>query len=248
MTGNGIYVYGIVRSGRRVPAEQPGVGGVTVVPRIVREGSVAAVVSDAPAQLRARRRDLLAHQSLLLALADGGPVLPMRFGTVAPDEEAVRRELEVRAQSHLDMMERLAGMAEANVKAMPAADGLARLLREDASVRRLREEARRRPGYETDIRLGEAVARGLSRRAAEAAGRLMTELVPHATAAHRGAEVPGCVLNVSLLLDKNGYRAVEAVVNRFATTHKDLVELRLTGPLPCYSFVAPDAAAVGRRG
>ncbi|GGO90240.1 GvpL/GvpF family gas vesicle protein [Wenjunlia tyrosinilytica] len=241
MTGRGIYIYGFVRAAHRLPADSVGVGAPACVPRILRQGSVAAVVSGAPADLRARRRDLLAHQNLLLGLSDAGPLLPMRFGTVASDEDAVRRELAVREAGLLETLDRLAGMIEANLKAMPSGDGLARLVREDARIRRLRDDARRRPGYEADIRLGEAVARALSQRAAGQARRVLAELTPHAVATCPGADVPGCVMNVSFLVGREGYSSFVSVVNRFADRCGDLVDLRLTGPLPCYSFVAPEA-------
>lgn len=84
----------------------------------IEEGRVAAVVSQAPPKLRARRRDLLAHQELLLALSEHGPVLPMRFGMVAPDETVIRRQLADDEERHLAALESLAGRVEINVKAM----------------------------------------------------------------------------------------------------------------------------------
>ena len=128
MADDGIYVYGIVRAGHPVPPRLRGVGSPRgPSPRSSRGGwprSSARRRSD----LRARRRDLLAHQELLLALAADGPVLPMRFGMVAPDEAAVRRQLAGRARSsHLAVLERVDGRVEINVKAMPADDSLAAL-------------------------------------------------------------------------------------------------------------------------
>lgn len=240
MAAHGLYVYGITRSGHPLPGRQSGVGGSGAPVRLLPTGRLAAVVSDAPAGLRARRRDLTAHQGLLLALAETGPVLPMRFGMVAPDEASVLRQLASEERIHLAALELLDGCLEMNLKAFPVEHSLAALIREDPQVRRLREQARRHPGYEADLRLGEAVAAGLTRRAAEAATRILDELRAVAGTWTRGPEVTGCVLNASFLVPRSETGRFHDVVNRGTAALRDRVELRITGPLPCYSFVDCD--------
>ncbi|MGW1979619.1 GvpL/GvpF family gas vesicle protein [Streptomyces sp. NPDC001889] len=237
METDGILVYAIVRAGARLPRGTKGVGGGDVVLRAVGGGTTAVVVGDAPAQVRARRRDLLAHQDLLMGLAERGPVLPMRFGVMAPDEETLLRRLAAEESSHVANLKRLAGHVELNVKAMPAEDGLAALLSEDVKVRQLREEIRRRPGYEASVRLGEAVVAGLFRRAAEAGRGVLGALTPLARATAPGPEVRGCALNVSFLVRRAVAERFRTRVQRLAHLHRDHAELRVSGPLPCYSFV-----------
>ncbi|MFF5896806.1 GvpL/GvpF family gas vesicle protein [Streptomyces argenteolus] len=237
MTGSGVYVYAIVPAGAAIPSGTTGVGSPPAPLRPVRDGKLTAVVSDAPGQLRARRRDLLAHQDVLLRLSDGGPVLPMRFGAVAPDEESVRAQLAGSQSEHLATLRNLDGAVEINLKAFPAQDALAAVVAEEKNVRRLREAVRRRPDYEANVRLGEAVAAALSRRAAEAGKKLLHRLTPLARAAAAGPEVHGCALNVSFLVDRSGSDAFRAVVRSFADGHREHVDLRVAGPLPCYSFV-----------
>ncbi|RKN40909.1 gas vesicle protein [Streptomyces hoynatensis] len=232
-----LYVYGIVRAGHPLPPGRRGVGAPPGRLRAVRRGSLAAVVSPSPERLLARRRDLLAHQDTLLALADHGPVLPMRFGMVAPDEQAVTRRLAEDADGHLAALERLTGRVEFNLKAFPVEDSLADLVREDPTVRRLRERARRRPGYEASLRLGEAIATGLGRRAAEAVAETLRRLTPLAESTAPGPEVKGCVRNVSFLVPVAAQERFAASTARCAGEFRHLADLRLTGPLPCFSFV-----------
>ncbi|MFF4243286.1 GvpL/GvpF family gas vesicle protein [Streptomyces sp. NPDC001822] len=246
MTSSGVYVYAIVPARAALPPGIAGVGGPPAPVRLVGEGKVRAVVSDAPPQLRARRRDLMAHQDLLLRLSDDGPVLPMRFGVIAPDEDSLRHSLAGSQAEHLATLEHLAGGVEFNLKALPAQDALAAVVAEEKTVRRLREEVRRRPGYEANVRLGEAVATALSRRAADAGAKLVRELTAGARAVATGPEVHGCVINVSFLVDRSRGDAFGTTVRRFADAHRERVDLRLAGPLPCYSFVpsrAPRASA-----
>ncbi|MCX4821228.1 GvpL/GvpF family gas vesicle protein [Streptomyces sp. NBC_01142] len=244
MTNNGVYVYAIIRSGRPLPNDTSGVGSPPAPLRMIRQGPVTAVVSDAPPQLRARRRDLLAHQDLLMHLAEGGPLLPMRFGMVAQDEESVRKQLTVARTRHIAALEYLDGGVEVNIKALPAQNGLAALVAEDQNIRRLREEVRRHPSYDASLRLGEAVSAALSRRAAEAGQRVVRELTPMARAVAGGPEVHGCALNVSFLVNRSDSDDFRTRAQRFADAHRERVELRMAGPLPCYSFVAADGPLV----
>jgi hypothetical protein len=208
--------------------------------RVVAEGQVGAVVSDAPPKLRPRRRDLIAHQDVLSRLIGSGPVLPMRFGMVAPDEAMVREQLAAARDRHLTALEHVADRVEVNVKALSPSDALAGLVREDRAIQQLREAARRRPGYEANLRLGEAVAAALSRRATEAGRRAVLELTPLAHAVAVGPQVSGCVLNTSFLVDRAAAGPFRTAAEKFAAHHRDRVELRVAGPLPCYSFVAAE--------
>ncbi len=243
MTDTDVYLYGIVPAGRRLPDGLDGVGSPPESLRLLTVGATSAVVSAAPAGLRARRRDLMAHQDLLLTLAADAPVLPMRFGSVAPDEGTVLEQLTAAEGPHLEALERVTGRHELNVKAAVVEDGMAALVREDPQVRRLRDTARRRPGYEASLRLGEAVAAGLDRRARQAAREVMAGLSALAVETAEGPEAPDSVRSTSFLVEADAQDAFRAGAELLATRHREAVQLRLTGPLPCYSFVATDTAA-----
>ncbi|WP_328897716.1 GvpL/GvpF family gas vesicle protein [Streptomyces sp. NBC_00236] len=239
MTASGIYVYGIVGGSHPLPPDAVGVGEPPAPVRLLPAEDLAVVVSAAHPDLRARRRDLMAHQGLLMGLAESGPVLPMRFGMVAPDEATVLAGVAAHRSEHAAVLKRLDSRIEMNVKITPVQDNLAALIREDPVVRRVREETRRHPGYEANVRLGEAVAAGLRRRAAAAAARLPAEFAGIAHDMCPGPDVDGCVLNVSFLVSRREVEHFRGVAERFATDHSDHIDLRVTGPLPCYSFVAP---------
>ena len=64
-----------------------------------------------------------------------------------------------------------------------------------------------------------------------------------------GPEVHGCAFNVSFLVDRDESDAFRETVRKFADAHRDRAEIRVAGPLPCYSFVSssglrPTAARV----
>ncbi|MEU2722485.1 GvpL/GvpF family gas vesicle protein [Streptomyces smyrnaeus] len=242
MAASRVYVYGIVHAGRALPPDARGVGRPPAPVRLLPVGALAAVVSDVPDDLRARRRDLMAHQDLLMRLGTDAPVLPMRFGMVAEDARTVEEAVAAATAGHLAVLERLCGRTELNLKATPAQSEIEALVRADAGVRRLMTQVRRTPSYEGNVRLGQAVAEGLARRAAEAVEEVLPALTALADDFVRGPDVPGCVLNGSFLVPKAVSERFRAEVERFAAAHAERVELRLTGPLPCYSFVPQDGA------
>src|SRR5688572_30323506 len=111
------YVYCFARATHPLPLEGAvGVGEGAPALRLVREQDLVAVVSDAPACLRANVADLVTHDAVLGRLYAAGIVLPVRFGMVAPDDDAVRAELRSGARRYGELLSRIDGRAELDVK------------------------------------------------------------------------------------------------------------------------------------
>ncbi|WP_460849663.1 GvpL/GvpF family gas vesicle protein [Phytohabitans suffuscus] len=122
MNGAAVYLFGVVAADHPgQPADLVGLGGPDAAVWRVPAGPTAGVVAPAPGWLRARPRDLLAHQLVLDCLWQGGPVLPARYGIVAPDERELRAALRRSAPRHLDALARVAGRVEMDVGVHPAA-------------------------------------------------------------------------------------------------------------------------------
>lgn len=88
------YVYGIVPADVEAKAEASGVGDPPGEITVVRSGDIAALVSEiATDKPLGRPEDLDAHAYVLDTTAAEMPVLPLRFGAVVRDEDAVVEEL-----------------------------------------------------------------------------------------------------------------------------------------------------------
>ncbi|PIM69205.1 gas vesicle protein [Streptomyces sp. JV178] len=239
------YVYGITAGSHTALPE--GMGGVGDPPRpvrILKEGELAAIVSDAPEGLRPKRKDLLAHQNVLSEAGGGGSVLPMRFGSVAQDDAAVTGVLAERAEHYRERLGALDGKVEYNVKASHDEQGvLHRVMSENAELRALAETNRKAGGgtYEDRLRLGEMVATAVQHREAEDAAELQRALEAAATAVSVGPESTGWLANVSYLVDRQSAEVFLAAVEQLRKSHPH-IELRVNGPLPPYSFVEPGPA------
>ncbi|MFJ8110625.1 GvpL/GvpF family gas vesicle protein [Streptomyces sp. NPDC096132] len=236
------YVYAI--TARSHPDLPDGLGGVGDPPRPVRvlaEGELAAVVSDAPEELRPKRKELLAHQTVLAEAGADGCVLPMRFGSVAPDDKAVTGVLAERAEHYRERLDALDGKVEYNVKASHVEEAVLHQVMADSPELRALAEANRQAGggtYEQRLQLGEMVAAAVTAREAEDAADVQQTLQPLAAATSVGPESTGWLANVSFLVDRDSAAGFldAAEELRKARPHLDI---RVNGPLPPYSFVEP---------
>ena len=234
------YVYGIIRAAHS-PLRQDiqGIGDPPRPVRVLREGELAAIVSDAPEELRPKRRDLLAHQRVLDEAGAGGVVLPMRFGSASPDDDTVTTVLAERAEDFLERLRALDGTAEYNIKANHDEEAVLRLIMADHDDIRSLAEANREAGggtQEQKIQLGEMIAAAVQAREATDAGLLQQALEPMAEAVSAGPQSSGWLANLSFLVDRGSAEQFLTAVEEFRQTHPHL-ELRVNGPLPPYSFV-----------
>ncbi|NBM20141.1 GvpL/GvpF family gas vesicle protein [Streptomyces sp. GC420] len=227
-----------------LPKDMGGIGEPARPVRILRQGELAALVSDAPEDLRPKRRDLLAHQNVLAEAGAGGAVLPMRFGSLSPDDEAVAAVLTEREDHYLERLSALDGRVEYNVKANHDEEAVLHVvMAENEQIRALAEANRKAGGgtYEQKLRLGEMVAAAVQAREAVDAAELQGALEPETDAVSPGPESSGWLANISFLVDRDAAEDFLAAVERLRQARPHL-EIRVNGPLPPYSFVEPGPA------
>ncbi|MGW5135072.1 GvpL/GvpF family gas vesicle protein [Streptomyces sp. NPDC004135] len=238
-----LYVYGIAPAGVR-PPRAPGVDGAPV--RLLTEAGLCGAVSDAPASVRARRRDLMAHQAVLGELAAQGPVLPMRFAVLTPEADALRTQLRDDRAHLTAQLDGVRDCVEMNVKGTVVPGCFADLVHRDEALRALARRTRQRPGYEANVRLGEALAKGVARAARDAARQVLARLAGLAVRTASGPVDDEQVLSTSFLVCTADERRFREAVAAQARDVGDRLELSVTGPLPCYSFVDAPSAPAGR--
>ncbi|MDG4862054.1 GvpL/GvpF family gas vesicle protein [Streptomyces sp. T-3] len=239
------YIYGIARSTHsKLPQGMSGVGTPACTVRIVTAGELSAIVSDAPEGLRPKRKDLLAHQNVLAEAGAGGAVLPMRFGSLAPDDLSVAGVLEERGDHYKERLEALDGKVEYNVKATHNQESvLHQVMAERPELRQMTEANRQAGGgtYEQRLHLGEMVVAAVQARERSDAAEVQSALERVSDAVSAGPESTGWLANVSFLVDRKTAEEFLAALEALRKQHPHL-ELRVNGPLPPYSFVDPGPA------
>ncbi|MBO8193136.1 GvpL/GvpF family gas vesicle protein [Streptomyces oryzae] len=241
------YVYGISRT--PAPPLRRGLTGVGDPPRAVRvleRDGLVAVVSDAPDDLRPKRRQLLAHQQVLAAVSAERVVLPMRFGSVSEDDATVGEVLLDRAGHFLERLETLEGKVEYNIKASHNQEAVLHLVMAEQPGLRAESEANRAAGggtYEQKLALGEKIARAVQAREPADAALLRRALEPLTAEVSEGPQSAGWLANLSVLVDREAADALLSAVEELDTSAPQL-DLKVNGPLPPYSFVEKtDASA-----
>lgn len=229
-----LYVYGVTRSGREHPAAA-GLGSPPEQVRLIESGPIAAAVSELPEDYVLQDEDARAHLQVLIGLLADGPVLPIRMGTVAPDEDAVRSDMLEPAQDELtSRLDSIEGFIELHVDADDD---------EPASIAAVAESAGPRPGPGADlasrIEFGEEIAgllidyrRGLAEKIVEELRPLAQRDTPRSTV--RSAEDP--TLRWAFLVAQDDLPRFDAAVAAVRTEHPELA-IRYAGPLPPSHFV-----------
>lgn len=237
-----LYAYAITRAGAPVPDAEPLAGGDRLA-HVVR-GDLALLVSPVdPARLRVDQDDLSetgplatlvrGHDAVLTAAAAAGPVLPLRFGTLVPDEAAARRLLDTHAGSAGPQLDRIGGAREWGVRLVrtlgtepvPAAAGSDLSGTEFLTLRR-----RARTEAEQALAAAE-----------RAASRLEEALAPLTRARLRRGGSPGSslLLDLAYLVEPDREAAVGAALEQIAAEEAAHgLALEVSGPWPPYSFAS----------
>jgi hypothetical protein len=240
----GCYVYGIVNADVEVLPQARGVGDPPVPVEVVSDGVVGALVSDVDVdEPLGRPEDLLAHERLLDAVVVEAPVLPLRFGALMTDREAVVKELLVPHDDEFaDALGELAGRAQYVTRARYVEQTLlAELLAENATAADLAEQLRGRSAEETlDLRqqLGEIVNREVEARREVDTGSLIDALADVTVAsAVRPPTHEEDAAHVAFLVDTSREREFLDAVDAVARDWEGRAQVRLLGPMAPYDFV-----------
>lgn len=246
----GVYVYGILPCDIELRSGVTGVGDPPGEVRLVRNNDLAALVSDVRLDgPLGGAEDLLAHEELLDSTAASVPVLPLRFGSVLTDDDAVAEELlGANHDEFTAALEQIDGQAEYVVKGRYVEQAvLAEVLDENPRAVRLREQigdvdpdATR----EQRIELGQIISEAVEAKRQEDTRALGDALSGQVTASVvRPATHELDAVYAAFLVAADQAEQFSQTVGRLADEWQERIELRLLGPLAAYDFVggAPTA-------
>jgi len=250
-TDTGIYIYGILPGDVELE-ETTGVGDPPSPVRLVKFRDIAALISDVDvAKPLGTPQDLMAHEDLLDASAAEVPVLPMKFGAVVANEDAVTAEfLEPHYDGFRAALEQLEGLAEYVVKGRYVEQAiLAEILAENPAAADLAAQATSAgadlmASREQQIQLGELIGQ-----AVEAKREQDTQVLGDALAGQVSASVvrpPSHELDAvhaAFLIEADAAQRLQQALTKLAADWDGRVELQLIGPLAAYDFVGMSAPA-----
>lgn len=239
--GRGFYAYGIVPSGR---TDLPGTGMGFDEPHLAAVGPVAVVGEWVDLQENlAKKRYLTAHTDVLNRLAEGGPVLPLQFGSVlADDGQAVADLLGAGPDWYAERLAEVEGLSQYVLRARYDLDeALAQLVDSDPEIAALRERTRGRPEEERHderVRLGELVSQAMEARQGQDAAWVRSRIEPFVTAvAPRDVGGMDGLAELALALSAEQVADFEAAAEELAEEAHPWARVSLVGPMAMYDFV-----------
>lgn len=249
MTGSkdheGQYLYCVIRSSEPRQFSNLGIGGRGDIVHTVHYDDLAAVVSDSPtAEYENTRRNMMAHTVVLEEVMQGFTILPVRFGTVAPDQSLVRERLLKRRFGELHYLLRdMDGLVELGLKAFWY-EGIIfdEVLAENPGIRELRDKLVRRSAEETyydRISLGEMVEAAMNRKRVEDSEHILSRLRPLVGKTRKNPEITDrMVLNAAFLLEAERQPAFDAELQALDAEMGRRLIFKYVGPVPPYNFVS----------
>jgi hypothetical protein len=241
----GTFLYAVVPADVEPTGDAHGVGDPPRDVDAVRHGEVAALVSQVPLdEPLGRPADLRAYQHLLDATATVAPVLPVRFGAVLADTDAVTELLTTYHDAFAAALAEVAGRVQFTVRARYREEAmLTGVLESNAEARRLRDQIRGGDEQATRserIRLGEIVSQVVAAQRDIDTGRMVEALQP---LAERLVVLPASheldAANIALLVADDRRDDLDDAVRDLAVQWSDRADVRLLGPHAPYDFVAP---------
>lgn len=184
---------------------------------------------------------LFAHQVVLEQVMKRQTVVPVKFGTMAPDEARVRKILESGYPQLTAALEAMEGKIELDLVAQwRDLIVVFRQIGEDLEIKRLKAVVAARPQEETTeerVRVGKLVKARLDQireersvEIVEALKPLAQDLCPHTLLDDR------MILNTAFLVDRAAEGEVGEILKRLNALYADFIDFRCVGPLPPYSF------------
>jgi hypothetical protein len=185
---------------------------------------------------------MVAHTSVLERAIACADVLPLRFGTVAPDGHALTRCVAANANEFSNAFRDIEGRVELGLKASWHRGVVyPEIIAADAELCRLRDRLRTRPATETyyeRVELGRRVEAALASRRERETAAIVAELMP---LAERHVELStldeDMILSRAFLVRREQEAQFDAHIHSVAERCADRISFRYVGPVPPYNFV-----------
>lgn len=237
-----------------VPSDTPetklaGADGIDGAPlELIRDGAIAALVSATRTErLRPTRAALAAHESVTALAHRIGPALPVRFGTLFPDPEAVARDLLGAKRDHLEgLIREFCGRDEYRLRARYLSNvALSEVVSRSRQVQRLRQRINgHAAGQAAQIQLGELVVAGLEALREEDADAIMKHVAPIMVAGQRLPDrAEDTAVHLALLVDRDRADDLERAVEKLGAEQRGRMQVELIGPLAPWDFASIQTGA-----
>jgi hypothetical protein len=242
-TKEGKYIYCIINSGQPRSFGPLGIGGRGDQLHTICFNGIAALVSNAPiGKYRVSRDNSLAHEKAIEMVMAEYTVLPVRFATIAEDEERVKRILEKEHDRLKDLLDGIKNKTELGLKAIFEEGVIYKdILEKYEDIRLLKEKiaaiAPEKSHYQR-MKIGKMVQDALQRERQIVKDDIINTLSPLAVEVKTNDTYGELmIINAAFFVEKEKEADFDQQVQQFGDKYSDMVTFKYVGPLPPFNFV-----------
>lgn len=240
-----LYLYGIIDGPVGETLSLPGIGQPPGDVFTIPYGDIAAVVSKTQeTEFPPSRRNVFAHQRVLLSLMETHAVIPVSFGNTLGTADDVMEILTGGYDGFKGTLGYVRGKIELGLEVSWKEEAFMEELKSIGKgltlLDRPRQRVRRDPSHslQAAISAGEAAAEALAARAARISRTIHDSLKTCAVSSRLNAPLgEKMILNAAYLVEKAREAEFDQRVNEVAAEVGDRFDFRYTGPWPPYNFV-----------
>lgn len=239
----GRYIYCIIASGKPKSFDSIGIGERGDELYTICFDDIAAVVSNSPIVKYSTTRDnLLAHERAIEEVMKEYTVLPVRFVTIAEDEEKVKKILEKEHDRFVGLLKNIEGKKELGLKAMFKEDIIYKdILERYENIRTLKEKiATLSPqvSYHQRMEIGKMVEAALQKEKEICKEDILATLSSLAVEAKTnktyGEQI---IINAAFLVEKEKEIEFDLKVQELDTKYGHKIKFKYVGTVPPFNFV-----------
>lgn len=239
----GKYIYCIIGQGDRKTFGRLGIGGRGDELYTVCHDDISAVVSDSPIKkYPISRENLIPHERAIEEVMETHTVLPVRFATIAEDEEKVRKILEREHDKFVDLLKNMEGKKELSLKAV-FKEGFIfeHILKKYEDIRALKDKITAQPPGKTYYKrteIGRMVESALEIEKEIFRKEISDSLTPLAIDVKvNNTYGDQMIVNAAFLVEENREPEFDQKVEELVERHRDSVRFKYVGKLPPFNFV-----------
>jgi len=239
----GTYIYAIIAAQAPEKFGPIGIGGRGDECRTVQHEGLAAVVSStALKKFKVSRDNLLAHEKVIEAVMRSHTVLPVRFGTVADNEEKVKRILAREYDRFLELLGSLKGKRELGVKALFKEEAVFKMILDKyGDIRALKEKIAALPVEKTHFQraeIGRMVEAALQAEREARKEVILEALTPLALEVKINTPYGDMmIVNAAFLVEQAREPEFDRKVQELADQDGAAVKYKYVGTVPPFNFV-----------
>ncbi len=203
--------------------------------------NIAAVVSDSPIKKYAvGRENLICHEGAIEEVMKTHPVLPVRFCTIAEDENKVRKILDKEHERFLGLLKDMEGKKELGLKAVFKEDTIYKdILSNYDQIRLKKEKMAKGSSREFSlIDIGKEVEAALEEEKKKCKEDILSKLTPLALEVKiNNTYGERMIMNAAFLVEATKEATFDGKVNEVADKYGDKITFKYVGTLPPFNFV-----------